>query len=370
MRPSHLVLFVLASCSFGDDEMTTESMAKIAFLAPLTGAESVVGVPMMRAVALALAEANALSELPFRVELLALDDEADPAKARELAGALARNCDVIGVVGHKNSGPSTAAGAVYAAAGLAQVTPSSTNSDLARQGWPTFFRVCADNDRQATVAARYALETLNARRLAVVHDSTDYGRPLAETFASVVGDGGAEVALIERVRLGQREFDETAARIENAAPDLIYFGLTEIESAYLTRALRTTGVEADLFGADGGRQSPFPRLAGEAAEGVYETYAGVDPETSSRARAFVQAYESRYGDCPIFGPEAYDAAHLLLEALRRAGAVDRGAVLAELKALDGFVGATGAIAFEANGNRRDARVTIWRVVDGEMALLS
>jgi len=37
---------------------------------------------------------------------------------------------------------------------------------------------------------------------------------------------------------------------------------------------------------------------------------------------------------------------------------------------NGFVGATGAIAFEANGNRRDARVTIWRVVDGEMALLS
>jgi branched-chain amino acid transport system substrate-binding protein len=350
--------------------MTTESTAKIAFLAPLTGAESVVGVPMMQAVALAVAEANALSELPFRVELLALDDEAAPAKARELAGALVRDRQVVGVVGHKNSGPSNAAGAVYAAAGLAQVTPSSTNSDLARRGWPTFFRVCADNDRQATVAARYALETLGAHRLAVVHDGTDYGRPLAETFASVAGDGGAEVALVERVELGQRRFGETVGRIEEAAPDLVYFGLTEIESAYLTRDLRAAGVQARLFGADGGRRSPFPRLAGKAAEGVYETYAGVDPETSSRARAFVGTYEGRYGACPIFGPEAYDAAHLLLEALRRVGAVDRSAVLAELRALDGFVGATGAIAFEADGNRRDARVTIWQVVDGEMSLLS
>ncbi|MFZ5916450.1 MAG: branched-chain amino acid ABC transporter substrate-binding protein [Chloroflexota bacterium] len=345
--------------------MVTESVAKIAFLAPLTGAESVVGVPMMQAVALAVAEANARFEFPFSVELLALDDEANPLKARQLAESLTRDRAVVGVVGHKNSGPSAAAGAVYAAAGLAQITPSSTNSDLARQGWPTFFRICADNDRQATAAARYAQESLGVRRLAVIHDGTDYGLPLAETFASAAVDGGAEVALLERVALGQREFGATVARIEAVAPDLVYFGLTEIESAYLTRDLRRAGVESLLFGADGGRQSPFPRLAGKAAEGVYETYAGVEPETL----AFVQACESRYGHCPIFGPEAYDAASLLLEALRRAGAVDRRAVLAELQTLDGFEGATGALAFEANGNRRDARVTIWRVVDGEMRLL-
>jgi branched-chain amino acid transport system substrate-binding protein len=325
---------------------------------------------MMQTVALAVERANEDAGLPFELELLALDDEADPKRARDLAETLLEDSQVVGVVGHKNSGPSAAAGAVYAAGRLAQITPSSTNSDLAHRGWQTFFRVCADNDRQAAVAARYALDTLKVRRVAAVHDGTDYGRPLAETFVSTIGKGGADVVLVEPIRLGQRVFADTVSRLDAAACDLIYFGLTEIESSFLARALRAAGVGAHLVGADGGQQSPFPELAGEAAEGCYETYAGVDPSSSAQAQAFVKAYEERYGRCPIFGPEAYDAASIFVEALRRAGRADRRAVLAEIRALEGFAGATGKIAFEANGNRRDAKVTIWQVIDGKMTLLS
>jgi branched-chain amino acid transport system substrate-binding protein len=208
------------------------------------------------------------------------------------------------------------------------------------------------------------------RRVAAVHDNTDYGRPLAETFVSTVERAGQEVVLVEAIELGQRAFEDTVARLNGAACDLVFFGLTEIESSFLVRELRAAAVGAHFFGADGGRLSPFPQLAGEAANGCYETYAGVDPATSAQAQDFVEAYEKRYGRCPIFGPEAYDAACILLEALRRGGVPDRTAVLTELRVMEGFVGATGRISFEGNGNRRDAEVTIWQVVNGEMTLLS
>ena len=304
------------------------------------------------------------------MQLVALDDQANPTRARELAGMLVQDHAVVGVVGHKNSGPSAAAGEIYAGDGVAQVTPSSTNTDLAQRGWPTFFRVCADNDRQATVAAAYALETLKVRRVAAVHDGTDYGHPLAEAFVSAIAQAGQQVVSVHPVQLGQRDFRDTVRRLGEAACDLIYFGLTEIESSYLTRELRTAGVRSHLFGADGGRQSPFPQLTGELAEGVYETYAGVDPQATAAGQAFLQAYEDRYTDCPIFGPEAYDAACILIEALRRAGVADRGEVLSEIRSVQGFSGATGPVSFQPNGNRRDAQVTIWQVIDGQMTLLS
>jgi branched-chain amino acid transport system substrate-binding protein len=253
---------------------------------------------------------------------------------------------------------------------VAQVTPSSTNSDLATRGWSTFFRVCADNDRQATVAAGYALESLQVKRVAAVHDGTDYGRPLAESFVSAIEKSGRQVVLVEPIQLGQRDFGETVQRLKDAECDLIYFGLTEIESSFLTRDLRQAGVRSHLFGADGGQQSPFPQLSGDMAEGVYETYAGVDPQASPAGRAFLRAYEDRYTACPIFGPEAYDAGCILIEALRRAGMLDRSAVLAEVRNLQGFDGATGPISFKFNGNREDAKVTIWRVIDGKMTRLS
>jgi branched-chain amino acid transport system substrate-binding protein len=178
---------------------------------------------------------------------------------------------------------------------------------------------------------------------------------------------GAEVLLVEAVHLGQREFDGAVRRLQAAACDLVYFGLTEIESSFFTRALRAAGVAAHLVGADGGSQSPFPRLAGAAAEGVWETYAGQDAQAHAAGRTFLRAYREHYGECPIFGAEAYDAACVLLEALRRAAAPDRRALLAALHALDRFDGATGAIAFDPSGNRRDAHATLWRVVGGAMA---
>jgi branched-chain amino acid transport system substrate-binding protein len=346
-----------------------QSKAQIAFLAPLTGPESVVGIPMMQAVSLAIEQANARGDLPFLLELVAMDDKARPDKARKLAESVVADSAIVGVVGHKNSGPSAAAGGVYAAGGVAQVTPSSTNSDLANRGWQTFFRVCADNERQATTAANYALNTLQVQRVATVHDGTDYGRPLAESFIHAIEQAGQQVVLVEPIQLGQRDFDETVRRLKKADCDLVYFGLTEIESAYLTRDLRRAGVNSHLFGADGGRQSPFPGLTGNLAEGVYETYAGIDPAASDAGRSFLGAYEARYGTCPIFGPEAYDAGCILIEALRRAGVAERSAILAEVRNLQGFTGATGPISFQTNGNRQDSEVTIWQVIEGKMTRL-
>ncbi len=344
-------------------------MAKIVFLAPLTGPESVVGLPMMQVVALAVEQANGRADCPFPIDLLALDDEADPGRAQVLAAELVADDDVLGVVGHKNSGPSAAAGRIYAAGGVAQISPSSTNSDLARQGWSTFFRVCADNDAQAAAAAVFALGTLQTHRVGIVHDGTDYGQPLAETFGAAVKRGGAEIAWVEPIRLGQRDFCDAARRLADTEVDLIYMGLTEIESSFLVRSLRAAGVDARLLGADGGRQSPFPQMAGDAAEGVYETYAGADTQATEQGREFLATYEGWNGRCPIFGSEVYDAACLLLDAICRAGTPDRSMVLEAVRKVDGYRGVTGPIRFEPNGNRRDAQVTIWQVRQGEMVSL-
>ena len=73
--------------------MTDPTPARIGFAAPLTGDQAIVGVPMRQCAELAVEEINARESAPFRWKLVAEDDRADPRVA------------VIGVVGHKNSGP-------------------------------------------------------------------------------------------------------------------------------------------------------------------------------------------------------------------------------------------------------------------------
>lgn len=342
---------------------------KIGFAAPFTGDQAIVGVPMRHCAELAVAQANERGDLPFHLLLQAEDDRADPLTAQHVAQKFVADPAVIGVVGHKNSGPSAVAAPVYHQAGLVQMAPSSTNPQLSRQGYSTFFRLCAHDAVQGQVAARYAARVLQARRMAVIHDKTDYGLPLAEVVRATAQQENVEVALFEGITEGQTDFSDTVSRIRQLAPALVYFALTEIESSILARQLRAAGVEALLFGTDGSKESQFLPLAGPAAEGVYQTYAGVDPHSTPTAQTFVRAYEARYGPAPVYGCEVFDATNLIIDALKRAGQADRERVLAEVAQTRKFEGVTGPVTFESNGDRRDPQVSIWRVEQGEIKLL-
>lgn len=349
--------------------VVSQRQVKIAFAAPLTGDQSIVGVPMRRCVELAIAQVNETGEASFLYVLQAEDDRADPDMARETARRLVADSTVVGVVGHKNSGPSAAAAPIYDDAGLVQITPSSTNPTLSRRGYRTFFRLCAHDEVQGAVAARYAVRVLGAERVVVIHDTTAYGEPLADVVRDTLTEEGAEVVLFEGVVEGAGTYPETVKRVQSLSPDLVYFALTEIESSILARELRVAGVEATLFGTDGSRESKFLPLAGDAAEGAYQTYAGVDPESAPAAQAFVEAYEARYGPVPVYGVEVYDAARLLIDAASRAGSLDREKILRAVADTSKFAGASGTISFDANGDRRDPQVSIWQVRGGEMQLV-
>lgn len=340
------------------------SVLKIGFAAPLSGDQAIVGLPMARCAELAVARANAAGVFDVPVVLEAADDCADPAIAVTVARAFGSDPAVAGVVGHKNSSPSAAAAPIYDAAGVAMLTPSSTNPALSRQGYRTFFRLCAHDAVQAAVAARYAVQVLQTRRLAVVHDQTDYGQPLAEAFAAAADRQGAAVVGMEGIEIGGREFPDAVRRLQATAPDLVFFALTEIESAALTRQLRATGVQSVLLGTDGGPDSRYPMLAGAAGEGTYHTYAGAILDGAAGAE-FAGAFTGRYGPLPPYGGEVYDAATVLLHALRATGRRDREAVLAAVARTD-LAGVTGRVRFDPTGDRLDPQVTIWRVERGMM----
>src|ERR1700738_3561565 len=114
---------------------------------------------MLRTVEMAVSDARTRA---LAVKVRAVDDKEDERVAAEVAGELVADPSVVAVIGHKNSGPSGAAGPVYAAGGLTQITQCSTDNALSRAGWSTFFRLCADNERQAAVAAELALSRLPA----------------------------------------------------------------------------------------------------------------------------------------------------------------------------------------------------------------
>ncbi len=337
---------------------------RIGFAAPLSTPQAIVGLPMLRTVELAAADAR---ERGLDVEIHAVDDREDEQVAAEVAAELAADPSVIAVVGHKNSGPSRAAAPVYAAAGLAQVTPCSTDNSLSRSGWRTFFRLCAGNERQAAVAAEYACSAVPRARIFAVHDGTDYGRPLVQAFARRCETLSGNPVTVLAMRVGQEDFNDIVNAIQRGDAQVVDLGATEIESSKLMEAMWAGGLRPLVISSEGGPDNPIVGLAGKAGEHSVHTYAGADPSGTRAAKDLLQRCRAAFGETPSYMVECYDAVAVIAAALER-GARTRAEVRDAVAATD-MEGIAGRIRFDGNGDRIDAPVSLWTIRDARMVPL-
>lgn len=339
---------------------------QIAFPAPLTTPQSIVGLPMLHVTELAAADARARG---IEVAIKPVDDKEDEAVAAGVAAQIVADTSVIAVIGHKNSGPSKSAAPVYAQAGLVQITQCSTDNSLSRAGWRTFFRMCADNERQAAVAAEFAHRRAPGGRAFAVHDGTDYGKPLVEAFAARLEALSGSPVSVLAMRVGQEDFTDVVDAIRSGRGEIVDLGATEIESSKLMRALRSGGVEGLIISSEGGPDNPIVRLAGDAGERSVHTYAGSDPNATPAASALARRCREVLGETPpSYMVECYDAVYVIAAALE-AGAATRDEVrnaVAETR----LEGIAGSIRFAANGDRVGAPVSLWTIDRGQMVPLT
>ncbi len=358
-------IFLLAGCGQGSGGRTI----KIGCAAPLTGDQAQLGIDVCQGVRLAVDEANARGEImPGQtLETLALDDQHNPAQAVNVAKKFVSDRDVIAVMGHFNSSCTKPASAVYHEARLTQITASSTNPALSRQGFDTFFRVAATDDVQGPKAARHAFQKLGFKSVFVIDDKTTYGKGLADEFKKEAAKIGMTILGHEGITQGDKDFTPLLTRIRPLAPELIYYGGVYPEGALLIRQARALNLNAVFMGGDGLASPIFIDLASPAiAEGAYATMVGGDMEKIPAARGFIEAYKSRYGQAGQWSAYGYDAANILIEAIRRAAAKDRQTVLKEMRKISHFTGVTGEVVFDERGDNRNQFIGVFKVENGQL----
>jgi len=313
MRWSWLLLALALASPAWASEL---SPIKIGLVIPLAGDAGRVGQSMRQAAEMAVADRA--EKLARKVELVLKDDQFDPKQAVLVAEKLVQE-GVWGVVGHFYSSSSIPASAVYYQAGIPQVTATSTHPRLTAQGFDTVFRVSGRDDQHAVSAADFILSRLKARRIAVIHDRTEYGRTLAETLIRLVEQRSAKrIVAIEQVAQGDRDFSAVIARLKTVEPDAVYFGGIFREGGYLIRQMRQAGLQAAFVSGDGVLDPEFVKIAGEeAASGAYLTFAP-DPRLLPSAQPFIRRFEERYGPIGPYVLYTYDAMGVLLRAIQMA----------------------------------------------------
>lgn len=355
------------SASAGSEE---EQVVKIASVAPMSGPQAHFGKDNSNGVQLAIDELNAeglvIGGKKTRFEAVIEDDAADPKQATSVAQKL---CDakVNGVVGHLNSGTTIPASTIYNNCEIPMITCSATNPELTKPGYKTTFRIIANDHTLGAVLADKA-RALGIKRLAVIDDRTAYGQGLAEVFAEKAKKHGMEIVSQQFTNDKATDFMGILTEIKGQNPEAIFYGGMDAQVASMLRQMEQMGMDkVKVFGGDAICTTSLHELAGESANtaNVMCAEGGIALHKMPAGKAWKVKYDKAFPEeFQLYSAYTYDATKLLVDAMKRADSVDPKVYLPQLSASN-YRGVTAQIAFEPNGNIKNAASTVSTYVNGK-----
>ena len=322
--------------------------------------------PGYQGASLAAEQATEAGGLPADVEVVSYSTDGDSDKALEVAGELAADPQVVGVVIAPYTAESPAVGAVLQAAGLPQISLSSLDPSSARNGWSDWRRAVALAGAQARALAAFAR-----------------GLPAAREGICLAGDGSGLAAVVGRAAGRQLEGiigaritvppgDASAARaataVRRAGCGVVLWTGYGARGAALRLQLSTSGRPVQMLATDAAKTEAYLTETGREGDGTVVSCGCVDLTTSTRldAQRFINAFQFDIGALPgPYAVEGWDAGNRFIDAVRR-GAITRGEVATALEDDRGFVGLAGTYAFRGDGelDASSAAIRFYRAEGG------
>ncbi len=345
---------------------SASSQIRLGEVNPLTGGVAQFGLSCHNGITLALAEANAKGgALGQPLELIAEDDGSKPGQSATAVRKLIAQDHVIALLGDATSSATLEAGPVAQAAKVPMITPSGTNPRITEIG-DQLFRVCFLDEFQGRVIARYARDRLHLQKVAVLTDvKQDYSVDLARFFKEEWIRLGGTVNREQSYGSGDTDFRAQLTSLRAARPDAVYLPGYYAEVALILKQLRQMGMNLPVLGCDGWANQTLLTVAGKAADNSFFTNHFSPDDPSEGVQTFVKAYAQKFGGTPdTFAALGYDAANILVDAIRRAGKPEPGAIRDALAVTKGYPGVTGTIAFDPQRNAAKAAL-ILGIKDGK-----
>ncbi len=339
----------------------------------LSGDQQAIGRDIADAADLAIADHGASIKGHPIVAVRKDDGCTDALKAVSVARGFITDTSVAGVIGPMCTTGAQAADPLYEAAHIIHVSPSATRVELSQQGERYFFRTAWSDDLQADVQASYARGTAKAASAVVIDDSEPYGKGLSDAFAAKFQSLGGSLLSHERIDRGTVDFSATVKGVLSINPDIVVFEGLNPEAALLVKELRHQHYTGIFMAPDGVFNAhDYIDAAGAASDGSIVS-GGPQPDAD-----FIAKFQAKYQRAPqtAFVLQAYDAANALIGAIEATATtgsdgslhIDR-ARLADALRSKKLLGLTGAISFDAHGDRvgatpAEAGLVLYKVTSG------
>ena len=363
-----MILGTLSGCGGSG---SSSDVIKIGVLEPMTGASAAGGEMTVEGIKLANEKVGEV--LGKKVELVIVDNKSDAVESTNAASKLIDKDKVVAIIGSYGSSLSMAAGDVVKEAQVPAVGCSPTNP-LVTLNNDYYFRVCFIDPFQGTVMANYAFNEIGAKKAAIIQDvQQDYSVGLSAFFEEAFIDlaGADSIVGKSSYNTGDQDFTAQLTNIQGLNPDVIFAPGNYGESALLIKQARDLGITIPILGGDTWESPEFLSIGGDAVEGaVYSTHFTAESPVTEVSKVFLEEYKAKYDqDANAFAALGYDAYMVIIDAIEKAGSADSNAIRDKIAATENFVGSTGNITLDSNGDAVKSAV-INKVENGKFVYLT
>jgi branched-chain amino acid transport system substrate-binding protein len=301
-----------------------------------------------------------------KIQLLIGDSNSDPVAGKNAAQKLI-NDGVVGLLGEVASGTTKQIAEVAYDAGAPLIAIGATRTDLAEIG-SNFFRVCYTDDFQGPVMAKFAYDDLNLRNVAIMTDAKlPYSVGLSDSFRKAFEAKGGKIVDEQKYQQKETQFSSYISNLKSKNPDGVFLSGYFTEVGPIVSQMRQAGLNVPVFGGDGWDSSELISSGGEAIVGGYFCNHYNSKENRKEVQDFLLAWKQKYGGEPgtTMGALGFDAANLMIDAMKRATSLKAKDIIAAIDATENFPGVSGSITLKGqNGNPSKPALVVKVTRDG------
>ncbi len=332
---------------------------RIAIAGPFTGAVTQYGEMVKQGVDTAIEQINAAGGvLGKQLEAVTVDDACEPKQGPVVANRII-NDKIHYVVGHVCSGATIAATDIYNNEGVLMVTPSATAPAVTDgKNYEMILRTIGRDDQQGPAAAKFILEQIKPKNVAVLHDKQSYGQGIASSVRSELQKAGTTVSIFEGINAGDSDYSAVITKLKSSGVDFVYFGGYHPEMGLLLRQAAEQGVTAKFMGPEGVGNPDINAIAGKAVEGMLLTLPAdftQDPDNQAVVKAFKDKKRDASG---AFQLTAYAATQVIAEGIQGAG-VDDPVKVAEYLHANTIKTPIGAVNWNKQGDLNEFKFDVF-----------
>ncbi len=342
---------ILAGCSAGQQAGSNATdTIKIAVAAPMTGDNSEYGLGFYDAARLKAQEWNEKGGVLGRqIEILPYDDKNTSEEAVTIAGKIASEKQVVGVIGHFSSGVSMTAAPIYQENQIIEISPSASHPDYSGIG-DYIFRNNTIISKEGAASVDIAVNTLGKKKIGIISIKTDWGTNTSGIIKDLVAKTDATVVAHEEVMEGSDDYTSAITKLDEAGADVIIAAGMYNLVAPVARQYKQINPDIEIVGFSNAYSQQLLELGKEAVEGVSFPVIFFGDSEDPEIQSYVERYTKAYGNPPsALSSQAYDSVGILLTAISEAGTTDSAAVREKIAQIE-YEGVTGTTKFDANGD--------------------